>query len=60
MTLAEFKETYRRSGESVMTLAHYAVSAPITDDDGFIAAAEAALEAEDKFYNLLLENDIAP
>lgn len=60
MTIAEFKETYRRSGESVMMLAHYAVVAPVTNDDDFVAAAQAALEAEDKFYNLLLEKDITP
>lgn len=59
MTLAEFKRTYRQSGESVAQLAFYAAQS-VTDDERFVEAAKALLKAEDDFYKLLLEREESP
>ena len=56
-TLAEFREAYNHSGESVISLAEIATQT-VSDDDEFVQAAKAAVEAEDKFFRLLGERGI--
>jgi len=54
MRIAEFVEAYRDSGESIMSLADFAVRFNVEDDPEFLTAAKAAMKAEDNFYELWL------
>lgn len=55
-TLAEFKDNFDCSGESVMNAAFYAQY--ITDDPEFAAAARAAVAAEDRFAQMLEQREV--
>lgn len=59
MTLAEFREAYNRCDSSVMEMAEIAMQT-VSDDAEFVQAAKVAVEAEDKFYRLLLDREIMP
>lgn len=57
MTLAQFRDAYNRSGESVMQLAEI-VAETISDDRELVGLAKAALKAEDEFLAALNNRDI--
>lgn len=58
MTIAEFVSQHRRSGESVAAIADMVTRVSIEDDDEFVAAAKALMQAEDKFYVMMLERGL--
>jgi methylphosphotriester-DNA--protein-cysteine methyltransferase len=58
MTMAEFADTFMRQGESIVSIADIAVNAGISDDEEFMTAAKALVDAEDRFYRLMLERGL--
>lgn len=58
MTLSEFVDKCKRQGESVVSIADMVINAPVTDDEEFTNAAKALIDAEDKFYNMMLERGL--
>lgn len=57
MTLVEFIEKYKRAGESVVSIAELALK-HVNDDAEFVLAANRLVEAEDKFYRMMLERGL--
>ena len=58
MKLKEFVEGAKLNGDSVVSIADRVINAPVTDDDEFVAAAKALIDAEDNFYNMMLERGL--
>jgi len=56
ITIAEFRKAHDKSGESVLDIAYDAQY--VSDDEEFRLAATAAVQAEDKFLQLMNERDI--